>query len=122
MLTKEHVLKIDKLKAYSKVKEMCPRWDYMQGFVFGLDGANPYVPSENTTIMSADIDESTYHVLVIDCIAREKLKTGELSGTPLKDMLTGKDTRPVVIRFTSSDPGDIELFLQKWVDPTFKFN
>ena len=102
-------------------KKQFPTYSYMHGMVLTEAMATTLWGDKVDLNISADIETNEYHALIIDNEIRDKI-AAEQKGAPLKDILTEKDTRAVVERFRSSEPAEIQAFINKWLDPKFTFD
>lgn len=93
-----------------------PDYRLSHGVAVGLD-YGPIKDQHNPiAAMASEIDITTYHATIIDeSVVLDKT-------IPFKDILTEKDTRNLIVRFSSTNTEEVEDFIQKWLDPNFKFN
>lgn len=103
MITKQHVIEIQKVDQNKSINS----YKVYHGLMFGLDNAGPDV------LVHTSQDISTYHGLVIDEEKRGK--------STLKDIISGVNTGGLVAKINSSNPEEIEKFIQKYLDKDFKF-
>lgn len=87
---------------------------FYHGLIGGLDLGELW--NTSLALLASENDSSSYHTLIMETDPEKIALMPKLI-----DVITGKDRTAEVTRLSSSDPKEIEAWINEWLDDDFKF-